>query len=62
MSKTKTDSANTDAPTTPTSTPAPKKKRIYTFPDIDGGGPAVTIEATSLQEATELFKKGQATA
>ena len=44
----------------PEETPRLIRTRPYIFPDIDGGGPAVTIEATSLEEATELFKKGQA--
>lgn len=42
----------------------PSKKPLlkkYTFPDIDHGGPSVTIEATSIEEATTLYyqQKGQ---
>ena len=39
---------------------AAKRTRIYIFPDIDGDGPAVKIEATSIEEATALFQKGHA--
>jgi hypothetical protein len=46
------------------STQAPKKalKRKYIIPDIENGGPSVTVEATSLDEALALAKKqkGQA--
>ncbi len=43
------------------STPAPKQRtKIYIFPDIDGGGPSVKIEATSIEEAQELLRKGHA--
>jgi hypothetical protein len=38
----------------------PPRTRKYTFPDIEKGGKAVTIEATSIEEATALFQKGQA--
>jgi hypothetical protein len=38
----------------------PQRTRKYTFPDIEKGGKAVTIEATSIEEATALFQKGQA--
>lgn len=54
--------SKSDTPTKPTEAPKLIRKRPYTFPDIEGGGQPVVIEATSLHEATELFKKGQATA
>jgi hypothetical protein len=60
MSKSNTKLAPETAPEQPM---APQKRtKVFTFPDISNGGPAVTIEATSLEEATEIFLKGQATA
>ena len=53
--------SKTDSPK-PSETPKLIRKRPYTFPDIVGGGPAVVVEATSLEEAIELYKKGQASA
>ena len=55
-------SKSTKPSTAPTDAPTLVRKREYTFPDIAGGGQPVVIEATSLEEATEEFKKGQATA
>jgi hypothetical protein len=54
-------SAQQDAGAESPQTPQPAKRtKQYTFPDIDGGGPSVTIEATSIEEATALYQKGQA--
>jgi hypothetical protein len=53
-------SKSTDTPKS--ETPTLVRTRQYTFPDIVGGGQPTVIEATSLDEATELFKKGQAQA
>lgn len=50
----------TQSPAQHSPKPGRKRTKIYTFPDIEGGGPAVTVEAASLKEATELFMKGQA--
>ncbi len=43
-------------------TPRPARTQRYHFPDIAGDGQPVTIEATSLEEATKLYheQKGSA--
>lgn len=63
MSKTKIEEPITTAESVEiiAETPKPARRmKTYIFPDIDGGGPSVTIEATSIEEATALFRKGQA--
>ena len=62
MSKKKDNDAQLEAQPQSIEEVKAKRTKRYTFPDIDGGGPSVTIEATSIEEATALFRKQKGTA